>query len=549
MESCIKDLELVVRAPAERLAHVGPAARELALRVLQRSDELLEARAPGRILLLRSFPMQWRLLEQALSHEGEKEVFARQIADALEEKARVVQTPPSTDQEVVVFEDEPHWRAEYLASLSRGEQHAWFFEPLRAEGEPPGVLLFAENRALAQAVLRRLQSEGRLSGMLASLDAGSLGRLAAAVGTPRVDEAQPPASPASLPPELDAALERLPDDTPAQAAALCLFAAAQISLGSGASEAEVAAVAGRALAELITLGPGPTPEHGIDTLFGGLFYLLSPALELSLGESLWRACLPEGVVLARAAAALLGAGAANDPAPFLFGGVRPGDPFPDIVPEQQAEVSLSLFAALLAALPRRGLAALPEPFLRLAETPAGRLFVAADRASPFPFFAFPASSPEDTRAALDAFLAVWPASVPAPRATRALAELDHRARVRPLREPTPPGDLLLAEGPSLPARALVTQAAGTLGHLFAARAGLLSPFRPEDLVARHLAVPARVLLGAEKMEVRLPLDRLDLYVRRAGLDADPGWVPWLRRRVRFEFWEHDPGAQAASGVQ
>jgi hypothetical protein len=39
------------------------------------------------------------------------------------------------------------------------------------------------------------------------------------------------------------------------------------------------------------------------------------------------------------------------------------------------------------------------------------------------------------------------------------------------------------------------------------------------------------------MEVRLPMERIDIAVRRAGLDRDPGWVPWLARTVRFEFVE------------
>ncbi len=32
---------------------------------------------------------------------------------------------------------------------------------------------------------------------------------------------------------------------------------------------------------------------------------------------------------------------------------------------------------------------------------------------------------------------------------------------------------------------------------------------------------------------------VDLAVRRAGLDRDPGWVPWLEKRVRFAFGEDD----------
>ena len=37
------------------------------------------------------------------------------------------------------------------------------------------------------------------------------------------------------------------------------------------------------------------------------------------------------------------------------------------------------------------------------------------------------------------------------------------------------------------------------------------------------------------IEVHLPLDAVDLVVRRAGLDADPGWVGWLGTVVRFVY--------------
>ena len=30
-------------------------------------------------------------------------------------------------------------------------------------------------------------------------------------------------------------------------------------------------------------------------------------------------------------------------------------------------------------------------------------------------------------------------------------------------------------------------------------------------------------------------EHLDLDIRRAGLDIDPGWLPWLGRVVRFRY--------------
>jgi hypothetical protein len=46
------------------------------------------------------------------------------------------------------------------------------------------------------------------------------------------------------------------------------------------------------------------------------------------------------------------------------------------------------------------------------------------------------------------------------------------------------------------------------------------------------------------MTVTLPMARVDRRVRRAGLDADPGWVPWLRRHVRIGFRENEAGDPA-----
>lgn len=94
---------------------------------------------------------------------------------------------------------------------------------------------------------------------------------------------------------------------------------------------------------------------------------------------------------------------------------------------------------------------------------------------------------------------------------------------------------MLADGESLPAIALVTQAAGTLAAVFAARADLSGEHSAERLVQRYFTIPTRVIRGTTTMEVRLPLEHIDLDVRRAGLDADPGWIPWLERRVDLIF--------------
>lgn len=47
--------------------------------------------------------------------------------------------------------------------------------------------------------------------------------------------------------------------------------------------------------------------------------------------------------------------------------------------------------------------------------------------------------------------------------------------------------------------------------------------------------PGWLQLSATHADLVFDLDAMDLRVRRAGLDLDPGWVPWLGRVVGFHF--------------
>jgi hypothetical protein len=47
--------------------------------------------------------------------------------------------------------------------------------------------------------------------------------------------------------------------------------------------------------------------------------------------------------------------------------------------------------------------------------------------------------------------------------------------------------------------------------------------------------PARVLLTRTHVEVFLRLADVDVRIRRAALDTDPGWVPWLGRAIAFHY--------------
>jgi len=39
-----------------------------------------------------------------------------------------------------------------------------------------------------------------------------------------------------------------------------------------------------------------------------------------------------------------------------------------------------------------------------------------------------------------------------------------------------------------------------------------------------------------------PVEAIDIDQRRAGLDADPGWLPWLGKTLSFRFVGGEEGA-------
>ena len=52
-----------------------------------------------------------------------------------------------------------------------------------------------------------------------------------------------------------------------------------------------------------------------------------------------------------------------------------------------------------------------------------------------------------------------------------------------------------------------------------------------DLIVR----PGRLVVTPMHIDAWLDPASVDLRIRRAGLDLDPGWVPWLGRVVRFHY--------------
>jgi hypothetical protein len=64
-----------------------------------------------------------------------------------------------------------------------------------------------------------------------------------------------------------------------------------------------------------------------------------------------------------------------------------------------------------------------------------------------------------------------------------------------------------------------------------------TPTDPVATVARVANRSGHVVADPAWIEVHLPIDEIDVDIRGAGLDLDPGWLPWLGAVVRFVYDE------------
>jgi hypothetical protein len=58
---------------------------------------------------------------------------------------------------------------------------------------------------------------------------------------------------------------------------------------------------------------------------------------------------------------------------------------------------------------------------------------------------------------------------------------------------------------------------------------------PEEAVLRVARRDGVVLAERGWIEILLPADQVDVDVRRAGLDIDPGWIWWLGTVLRYRY--------------
>lgn len=106
--------------------------------------------------------------------------------------------------------------------------------------------------------------------------------------------------------------------------------------------------------------------------------------------------------------------------------------------------------------------------------------------------------------------------------------------------PADRGGALIHAAPATPAeQAAIDRLARDWTMVTAARLAAAPPTADEPAddptgAIHTLARRSGRVVGAPGwIEVRLPLAQVDLRVRRAGLDIDPGWLPWLGTVVRY----------------
>lgn len=59
-------------------------------------------------------------------------------------------------------------------------------------------------------------------------------------------------------------------------------------------------------------------------------------------------------------------------------------------------------------------------------------------------------------------------------------------------------------------------------------------FTPES-IRDTFGLRGQIVLDDETITIVQPIDAIDLALRKAGLDADPGWLPWLKKSLHFTF--------------
>ncbi|MCX4695759.1 hypothetical protein [Streptomyces sp. NBC_01408] len=286
----------------------------------------------------------------------------------------------------------------------------------------------------------------------------------------------------------------------------------------------------------------PGPEGGAATSWAGLLFLLATAADAGLParaqDEPALAARPLPWVLHAVGRALLPTAAADDPALLALAGLGPdraalvlGAPAP--TPAERARV-----AALAAHWARTTAARLPAPDRAAA---AERADVdPVERAVPERADVDPVERAVPERADVDPVERAVPEGADADAADRAAPDCAERADADAAER--------IAPGRAVPDP--VERAAPDRADADAAERAAPEPAAPDPVepVAPGPVGPgpAAVVVGLARrcgriaaepgwIEVRLAVADTDVAVRRAGLDLDPGWVPWLGAVVRYVY--------------
>lgn len=583
----VSRLKLRVRTGPKDATSASLKAQTFTQRALERIGDILEQRHPHRIVLLRRVPLRVSVRADRLISEETVDRVARKFANRIE---RELHSGTRPDRDWATYDSQSAWLADALAAeAERQHDKPWHLALLGSPARLIRQLCTSEAGHSPLRTLHILHSTNRLQHALHALNRAELACLAEAIGVgePHCSNS-PAASSAGNSSDLATTGRPLADWGAFSKAEIIQRIRERVTAAASPYPAEYtkgrepSAYAGRssnvywsrdrsaerpdsrpeAFRETLEPAvprperelrsaddlaePGPMPgtsQQGApavgmySTELGGLFYLLSVALELELGETLWKACLPEPQVILQATNALIADRWPDDPAPrvmgTLSGPVRPVK----ASPEQVREVVPALFRAFVDACPRRGLGSVPDLDLRLVRAHGESILCATVVGSPCVLYAAPAGSTDLCRIAIERLLGPCAESKVTLYAPPELVEIDRTARLRLRgRGPTDPG-LFLPPAADAASSILLGVAIGVLCQVFAVRVKQPSLANLRQLTDRHFARRATIEIDEETIRIRMSGDAIDLAVRRAGLDRDPGWVPWLNRTVRILFRE------------
>ncbi len=512
------------------------AAEHFTRAVLDRACDLVEPILRGRTLAIRRLPLRIALepgdLSNPASINDAADTIAEDVAAALGRFIQDAATTPADDAPIAIFDDHAHRAAIAAAAFARGVQ-PWFAPewtdvdgPLRWAAAEPARLL---------AVLHSLARNNTLEDVLAAADNPTLHTLRASLDTAAAASSQrphPPASSNTIAAEGSAATTLVPHSRPLTGAHLELINAIDNAIESRGSLAHKATARrstpqrpaqNHAPVDPSNPSPAQPPTRRsaraaapTSTNAAGLFYLLLPILELKIGEILWRRQIPEGPTLAAAARLLLPR--ADDAAlTALAGGDTEGTP--TLATNPAGDAAAAILRSLRDATARHT-STLPTASRREARIGDLRaIFITAD--------------------ADESIIAVFPAAAPAPDWPTASAHDDASALSDPLLTLDTAETLLTSSEPaSLPAAMLTLTIAGTLALYARSRLIAAGDTDPNATLRAALATRGEFLYRHEELTIRIDAEDASLPLRRAGLDRDPGWVPWLQRTLRFDMSQH-----------